>query len=134
MDTRDANKAVVLRHLEEAISKNRPELWDELMADDFTLHHPMVAPGRDAYAHSVAVLRAGFPDLSEEVLDIVAEDDRVVVRYVERGTHTGDFMGMAPTGRRYEKQGFALYRLAGGRLCEVWVQEDDQGFARQIFG
>ncbi len=134
MSDLDENKAVVRRHLEEAISQNRPELWDEIMADDFTLHHPLVGPGREAYARSVALLREGFPDLSEEVLDIVAEGDRVVVRYIERGTHTAAFMGLAPTGRRYEKHGFALYRLAGGRLAEVWVQEDDRGFERQVFG
>lgn len=39
------NKAVVLRHLEEAVSQRRPELWSELMADDFVIHHPLVGPG-----------------------------------------------------------------------------------------
>jgi predicted ester cyclase len=91
-------------------------------------------PARTAYADAVAVLWSGFPDLAVEVLDLVAENDRVVARYIERGTHTGDFMGLAPTARSYEKHGFTLYRLDGGRLAEAWLQEDDQGYQQQLFG
>lgn len=68
-----------------------------------------------------------------EVFDLVAENDRVVVRYMERGNQTGDFMGLPPTGRSYEKHGFALYRVANGRLAECWLQEDDQGYQQQLF-
>ena len=131
---RDANKAIVRRHLEEAITLNRPEVWDEIMREDFTLNHPLVERGRDGYKAAVDALRSGFPDLREEILDIVAEDDRVVVRYIERGTHTGDFLGTPPSGRTYEKQGFALYRIEAGQLAEAWFQEDDAGFQQQIFG
>lgn len=133
MSLQDDNKALVRRHLEEAISRNHPELWDEIMEEGFVLHHPMVQPGRANYAESVELLRAGFPDLREEIVDLIAEGDRVVARYIERGTHTGEFFGLAPSGRSYEKHGFALYRVAEGRLAEVWVQEDDLGFRRQIF-
>jgi steroid delta-isomerase-like uncharacterized protein len=134
MSAEEENKAVVRRHLEQAVSQGRHEVWDEIMAEDFVLHHPMVPPGRAAYARSVEILREGFPDLREEVLDLVAEGDRVVARYIERGTHTGTFFGLPPSGRAYEKHGLALYRLAGGRLAEVWIQEDERGFERQIFG
>jgi predicted ester cyclase len=79
-------------------------------------------------------LLSAFPDLRVEVLDLVAEDDRVVVRYIERGTHTGEFVGIPPTGRTYEKHGFALYRVAAGQLAEAWMQEDDQGYQQQLFG
>ena len=130
----DDNKATVRRHLEEALSGRHPELWNEIMAEDFVLHHPLMPAGRSNYAEAVATLWAGFPDLNEEVLDLVAEDDRVVARYIERGTNTGEFLGLAPTGRSYAKHGFVLYRLAKGRLAEAWVQEDDQGFQQQIFG
>ena len=91
-------------------------------------------PGRTNYAAALAMLRGGFPDLRVEVLDLVAEDDRVVVRYIERGRHTGDFVGLPPTGRAYEKHGFALYRVARGKLAEAWMQEDDQGYQQQLFG
>lgn len=128
------NKALVRRHLEEAVNQCRPEVWNDVMAEDFVLHHPLVEPGRASYAAALAMLQGGFADLRVEVLDLVAEDDRVVVRYIERGTHTGDFVGLPPTRRTYEKHGFALYRIAGGQLAEAWMQEDDQGYQQQLFG
>jgi steroid delta-isomerase-like uncharacterized protein len=134
MDQVSANKEVVRRHLEEAINQQKPELWSELMSEEFVLHHPLVAPGRAAYAEAVAALWSGFPNLAVEVLDLVAENDRVVARYIERGTHTGDFMGLPPTARSYQKHGFTLYRLDSGRLAEAWLQEDDQGYQQQLFG
>ena len=84
--------------------------------------------------HRRAVLGVPAPhQLLVEVLDLLAENDRVMVRYIERGTHTGDLMGLPPTGRSYEKHGFALYRVADGRLAECWLQEDDLGFQQQLF-
>jgi steroid delta-isomerase-like uncharacterized protein len=132
MTVAERNKQVVRRHFEEALSNKRAEVWAEIMADDFVFHHPAIGPGRDSYHAAVAVLWGAFPDLSEEVLDLVAEGDRVAARYVERGTHTGEFLGVAPSGRSYEKHGFALYRVNDGRLVEAWAQEDDLGFQRQI--
>ena len=133
MSALDDNRALVLRHLEEAVNLDRPELWNDIMAEDFIIHHPLVEPGRAGYAAGLGLLRAGFPDLNVELLDVVAEHDRVVVRYIERGTHTGDFMDLPPTGRSYEKHGFAMYRVADGRLAECWLQEDDLGFQQQLF-
>ena len=130
----DDNKAIVRRHLEEAVGGRKPEIWNEIMAEDFVLHHPLVQAGRSNYAAAVAMLWAGFPDLNEEVLDLVAEGDRVVARYMERGTNTGEFLGLAPTGKSYAKHGFALYRITNGQLAEAWMQEDDQGFQQQLFG
>jgi predicted ester cyclase len=133
MSALDENKALVRRHLEEAVNLERPQLGKAILAEDFISRHPLVEPGRAGYAAGLGLLRAGFPDLNVEVLDVVAENDRVVVRYIERGTHTGDFMDLPPTGRSYEKQGFALYRVADGRLAECWLQEDDLGFQQQLF-
>jgi steroid delta-isomerase-like uncharacterized protein len=134
MSTPEENKAVVRRHLEVAISTHSPEIWDEIMAEDFLFHNPVVAPGRAGYHAAVDTLWAGFPDLSEEIVAIIAEGDNVAVHYIERGTHTGEFAGVAPTGRMYEKAGLAFYRVQDGWLQEAWAHEDGAGFARQIFG
>lgn len=133
MSALDENKALVRRHLEEAVNLDRPEVWNDIMAEDFIIHHRLVEPGRAGYTAALGLLRAGFPDLNVEVLDVVAENDRVVVRYIESGTHTGDFMDLPPTGRSYDRHGFALYRVADGRLAECWLQEDDLGFQQQLF-
>lgn len=126
------NKTLVRRHLSEAVNEKRPDLWHELLAEDFYLHHPLLTPGRANYIAAMDALWAAFPDLNVNILDLVAEGDRVVVRYIESGTHTGDFFGVPPSGRRYEKHGFSLYRVADGQIAEAWLQEDDLAFQQQI--
>ena len=103
------------------------------MEDGFDLHHPLLQPGRDAYRDACSVVWAAFPDSTIEILDLIAEDDLVMARWVDRGTHTGDFMGMEPTGRAYEKHGITLFRVRDGRLAEAWFQEDVQAFQQQLF-
>jgi predicted ester cyclase len=133
MDATTAHKAVVRRHFA-AMTDQRPETWDEIMADDFVLHGSGLPPGRSGYVNALRVAWAAFPDYRVEIEDLVAEGDRVAVRYLDRGTHLGEFLGLAPTGRSYRKPGLALYRLAGGRLVEAWFQEDDADFRRQVLG
>lgn len=133
MDSLAGNKAVVRRHFD-AMNQKRPEVWEQIMVDEFTLHPSVVRPGRSHYVEALAVAWVAFPDYRVELVDLVAEGDRVAARYVDRGTHLGDFLGMAPTGRRYEKHGLALYRLEHDRLVEAWFQEDDAAFQQQLFG
>jgi predicted ester cyclase len=104
------------------------------MVDEFTLHSSVVRPGRSNYVAALAVAWAAFPDYRVELLDLVAEGDRVAARYVDRGTHLGDFLGIAPSGRSYAKHGLALYRVEQDRLVEAWFQEDDAAFQQQLFG
>lgn len=134
----NANKSVVRRHIDEGVNGRRPDVWEDIMAADFYLHHPLVdagvlESGREGYAKTLRQLWEAFPDLHVELHRIVCEDDFVVIHYTERGTHHGEFMGMEPTGRSYEKQGFSMYRVNGGRLLECWLQEDDQAFQQQLF-
>jgi steroid delta-isomerase-like uncharacterized protein len=125
------NKEVVRRHLEDAWNDHHPELWNELLDQNLVIHHPQMPPGREAYVQGCDVYWAAFPDAHTEILDLIAEGDRVVARWVERGTHKGEFMGVPPTGRTYEKQGISIYRVQDGRLAEVWLQEDA---STQMFG
>jgi predicted ester cyclase len=56
--------------------------------------------------------------------DVVAEGDRVAVRYTARGTHTGELFGAAPIGRAVTITGIEIYRLAGSRIAEYWGEAD----------
>lgn len=134
MGSPDNNGAIVRRHLEEAINGRNLGLWTDLMDANFVLHHPLFGDlhSREGYSATLQMLLDAFPDLAVEILDLVATDDVVVVRYVERGTHRGQFMGHAPSGLGYEKHGFCMYRLDQARLVEAWLQEDDLGFQRQL--
>jgi predicted ester cyclase len=128
-------KTIIRRHLLEGVGQHRPDVWDEIMHPDFVMH---VGPalglvtGREAYKAVSAVYWAAFPDLTIEVLHLVAEDDLVAAHYIERGTQTGPFGAQPPTGKSYAKNGHGIYRIADGLMVEAWIQEDDQSFAQQL--
>lgn len=87
-----------------------------------------VAPLRDYIAH---YLRA-FPDLVFTVDDWFGNTDRVLIRYGLTGTHRGPFMGVEPTSRAVAAAGAAVYRAAGGRICEIWDYLDLHDLAGQL--
>jgi predicted ester cyclase len=72
-------------------------------------------------------MRSAVPDARYEVDDLIAECDKVVVRWRLLGTHTGAFNGIAPTGWPITLKGIAVYRLEGGKLMERWVVSDLYG-------
>ena len=97
---------------------------DELVAPDF-VGHEMAAgtpPGPEGFHQFYARLRSAFPNLRYTVDDLIAEGDKVVVRWKWSCTHTGVFRGIAPTGRQVTVTGMAIYRLAGGKIVEHWVE------------
>jgi steroid delta-isomerase-like uncharacterized protein len=69
--------------------------------------------------------RESFPDLSVAVEDIMAEGDRVAARVTMRGTHRGEFQGLAPTGKRVEVKAIDMFRICDGRIVEHWGHSDD---------
>lgn len=69
--------------------------------------------------------RNAFPDLSVAVEDIMAEGDRVAARVTMRGTHRGEFQGIAPTGKRVEVKAIDMFRISDGRIVEHWGHADD---------
>ena len=134
----ERNKAVVRRMIEEVVIGGRLELMDQLVAPDFVNHN---VAGTGEAAHSVGVepfkremaaLRAAFPDISASIEDVVAEGDRVSVRARMTGTHLGQFMGLAPTGRRIDVASFSTVRIANGKLAERWHLPDRAAILEQL--
>jgi predicted ester cyclase len=64
--------------------------------------------------------------------DMVAESDKVVVRFTYRGTHTGELMGVAPTGKKVSQAGINIFRIAGGKVAEAWAVHDTFGLMQQL--
>ncbi len=95
------NKTVVRRYIEEVINQGRRELIDEFFAPAM----------RDRVRGFLSNSGDPFPDGQEEIQDIVAEGDLVMVRLLFRGTHRGEFLGVAPTGKPIEVTGYGTYRL-----------------------
>ena len=83
--------------------------------------------GPQAFREYYAAMRVAVPDARYEVDDLIAEGDRVVVRWRLLGTHEGEFAGIAPTGRAIVLRGIAIYRVEAGKLMERWVVSDLHG-------
>ena len=66
-------------------------------------------------------------DLNTTIEDMVAEGDKVVIRVTIRGTHNGEFMGIAPTGKKFTQAGTNIYCISGGKIAEVWWLADSLG-------
>jgi hypothetical protein len=80
------------------------------------------------------LIAGGIVFIMDEVDDLIAEGDKVVVRWRLLGTHKGDFRGIAPTGRAIALKGIAIYRVKDGKLMERWVVSDLHGLLEEIRG
>ena len=79
------------------------------------------------------MFHAGVPDLVHEIEEIMAAGDKVIVRFVARGTHTGDLcMGIPPTGNKVEVSSIVIFRIENGRVVEERQDADMLGFMQQL--
>jgi predicted ester cyclase len=108
---------------------------DELIAPDFTPHTfgPM-PPGRDGLREGMRRAHAGVSDPEFTIHDMVAEGDRVAVRLTTSATHTGTFMGIAPTGRRYSIDEIHIFGIRDGQVAEHWHAFDRADLMAQLKG
>ena len=88
--------------------------------------------GRGHLKETVLAYRAAFPDLSMSVEDQIADGDRVVIRWVARGTHLGELNGIPATRRTAEVSGIFVHRLADGQITESWSMFDQMGLLVQL--
>lgn len=88
--------------------------------------------GVPAFKRYVTHYLNAFPDLRFAVDDWLAQGEKVVVRYSFTGTHEDSFMGVSSTGRKITAEGVAIYRIADGKLVEVWDFLDLFGIAEQL--
>jgi len=90
--------------------------------------------GPHGIAAYMGFVRAAFPDFENHIEEVVEEGDRLFARLRYTGTHRGSLFGIAPTGRRVEYAGAALFTFRDGRIARVWVLGDVDGLKRQITG
>jgi predicted ester cyclase len=95
---------------------------------------PGFPPGRDGVKQFFATFRDAFPDVSVAIDELVADGDMVAVATTFTGTHEGELMGIAPTGRRLSVTGIDMVRIAGGRIVEHRGLTDIVGLMRQLGG
>jgi steroid delta-isomerase-like uncharacterized protein len=129
----EANKALVRRWFQAFNDRDLPA-EGAARAADFAAHvpggpGPLDGEGWEAF---VATFFAGFPDFRLDLEDVLAEGDRVAVRWTFRGTHTGEFLGVAPTGKPVSMSAIEVNRVADGKVAEHWVALDQLGLLQQL--
>jgi len=80
----------------------------------------------------ITAYRTGFPDLHVLIEDMVAEEDKVASRFIVRGTHKGELMGIPPTGKQVTVSSILISRFADGKWAEDWANYDALGMMQQI--
>ncbi len=130
----EENKAIARRSMEDVWGKGDLAAIDELYATDFVWHWAPSAgaPDREGYKQNVTTTFAPFADIHSITEDMVAERDKVVARWTWRGTHKGEFMGIAPTGKQVTVTGISIFRIAGGKIVEEWAEMDMLGMMQQL--
>ena len=133
MDDLERNKQLV-RESEEAWNAGRLEDAFAYFADDYRENTPFpgLPPTKEGLKVLLSSFRNAFPDGHVTIDVIVAEGDLVCYHSTARGTHRGEFMGMAPTGRRVEVGAIHIHRLADGKIIEHWGRSDQLGLMSQL--
>jgi predicted ester cyclase len=126
----EKNKLTVRRIYDEYINQTRSDLLPELVAADYVA--PDGRRGPAVFASTIDALRTGIPDIRFEIEDVIAEGDRVAVRWTWSGKHTGTLNGLSPSNRQVKNDGIAIYELRQGKVSRVWLQTDRLGFLQQI--
>ncbi|MGI5132986.1 ester cyclase [Pseudonocardia sp. CA-107938] len=136
------NKATYRRWFREVAGEGRLDVVDELVTPEYVVNVPGTPLQQLTAAEHKALISAihtAFPDWTETIEDIVAEDDKVVARLTVEGTHDGPLRNFpapgqdfAATGRRVRSSFIGIARFADGRIAEAWTQFDTMGVAGQI--
>jgi steroid delta-isomerase-like uncharacterized protein len=130
----DANKRLIRHFFEDGLSQGNMTLVDDLVASSLKLHGapPDLPPGREGLKALLGVFRTAFPDYRDTLDEMVADGDRVATRWTFRGTHLGQFQGIAPTNKPVTIRGMSIFRVSEGQIVEDWTEMDILGLLQQI--
>ena len=118
------NKATIRRMFDEVVNLGKLDLVDELFHPDFQTVTPQGTLDREAFKDYVRTWRTGFPDVHCEIGDLLAEGDLVAWSIRATGTHTGDFMGIPPTGRSVDFDSLNIAEFRDGMAYRHTVMMD----------
>jgi predicted ester cyclase len=113
------NKAFIRRYFEALRRDKSAATLEPYIADESLKQH-------------IAFFEAAFPGYWLDVDDLIAEGEQVTVRSTFHGTHKGELMGIAPTGKQVSMALILIYRIAGGKIVEHWMQTDTMGLLQQL--
>jgi steroid delta-isomerase-like uncharacterized protein len=124
--------------LEQSFNDGNFELVDKFVSSDAVNHDPATPAeirglrGPEVLKRTATMYRTAFPDVRMTVDDVIAADDKVVLRWHSEGTHRGELAGLAPTGAHGSVTGMSIDRWQDGKIVEAWAEWDNFGLARQL--
>lgn len=130
----EKNKALLRRYIEVVWDQQNPAAVDQFLAANYQRYlSPTSTPlTRTGQKHLLTGFRAAFPDIQITVEEVVAEGDRIAFRSTMRGTHQGEFRGIAPTGKRVTVGLLDLIRIENGQFVEQWGGPDLLDLLQQL--
>lgn len=128
----EKNKQVVSRLFRDCFSGGHLEVIDEIISPDFEFEYPNLPAGVEGLKAIVKKNNECFEGWHFEMHDVLAVDDKVVVRWSASGIHVRPFLGESPTGKEVELKGISIYMLRDSIICRDWVEPDNLGFITQL--
>lgn len=129
--TASENKQLVRKTFDEIW--NEGEYHEEKFTDDYVAHGWGPEPiNLSQEEEDTTAFRRAFPDIHKEIEDLIAEGDKVVLRYRFTGTHENEFEGIEPTGTEVSTSGIFIYRIEDGRIAESWLNYDGLNLLGQL--
>jgi steroid delta-isomerase-like uncharacterized protein len=132
--SQEQNIAAQQRFGTEVAAGGQLDVIDELTTPDFLDHDPAPdqGPGPAGFKAFWGAFRTAFPDLQVSVDQMVADEDNVAIAYRAAGTHQGDFLGVAGTGKPFEARGVQITKFVNGKMAERWGSSDVLGIMQQV--
>jgi predicted ester cyclase len=130
----DHNKQITRRILKELFEDGNLDATEELIHPAFVNHEapPDNRQGPEGLNETITWLRGLWGPMRAEIEDEIAEGDKVVARVKMHGRHLGEFLGHAPTGKRFATKQIHVWRIEDGKAIEHWSVRDDLGQALQL--
>lgn len=126
----------LLNYINENIwNQGKVDLIDQYYVSGYVRHeidYPADPPGAEGLKQFITALRTGFPDWNCTAQDMFAASDKVVGRYLCQGTHTGNLMGLPPTGRHVQFSDTIIHKISDGKIVEDWSDYDTLGYFVQL--
>ncbi len=133
-EVEEQNKELA-RKMFEAWGKGDFETYKELLAPDYVYYLPSISTTPMSQEETIEIrkmLQKAFPDISWSIEELIATEDKVIIRFIERGTHEGEFMGIPATGNKYETSGISIRRIENGKVVEEREDFDMLGLYQQL--
>jgi steroid delta-isomerase-like uncharacterized protein len=130
MENTFKNKAAIRNLYEGILNTRKLDLLNEIISEDYTGVRGEKGPR--GFADNVSTIISAFPDIKWTIEDLMADNDKVIVRWTWEGTNKNPFRGLPASGKKVHDHAIAIYQFSGEKVTYAWIESDRLGFLQQI--